>query len=155
MNDTAAAAALQLELQRVFAHPRERVFDAWTRPEALGAWMGPSEAIRAESVSVDLREGGHYRIDFVEAGEPTKRVQGTYLAIRRPERLMFTWIWAPPMPDAGVETTVIVDFEEVAAGTRVHLRHLRFATPAACELHAAGWSGTLDKFANRIDRGLL
>ncbi|MCB1890157.1 MAG: SRPBCC domain-containing protein [Rhodocyclaceae bacterium] len=153
MTDTAAD-TLQLELQRVFAHPRERVFDAWTRPEALAAWMGPTEAIRAESVCVDLREGGHYRIEFVEAGEPRKRVEGTYLTVRRPERLMFTWVWAPPFPDAGVETTVIVDFSEVPGGTRVHLRHLRFATPAVCELHLAGWNGTLDKFARRLEHGL-
>ncbi len=154
MNDTACD-ALSLELRRVFAHPRERVFEAWTRPEALAAWMGPTEAIQAEAVHVDLREGGHYQIEFVEAGEPRKRVQGTYLTVRRPERLVFTWTWAAPFPDAGVETIVIVDFREVPDGTLVHLRHLRFATSEVCEMHLAGWRGTLDKFGDRLDHDRL
>lgn len=153
MDDTVDASVLQMELRRVFAHPRERVFDAWTREEAMMAWMGPSESINAGHVSMDFREGGSYRIRFVEAGEPDKWVQGTYLTIRRPERLMFTWTWSVPVPDAGTETTVIVDFTEVPEGTLIHLRHLRFATQTVCDMHASGWAGTFDKLARRLDDG--
>jgi len=32
-----------LQMKRTFQAPRERVFRAWTDPEELARWFGPSE----------------------------------------------------------------------------------------------------------------
>lgn len=137
----------ELEIRREFAFPRELVFEAWIKPEHLAQWMGPTEDIRAEVTEADCREGGSYRYGFIEEGEPVKYVHGVYREIIRPEKLMFTWIWEEPLPDAGVESLVTIDFLETASGTEVILKHQKFAQKETCEKHHWGWSGTLDKLA--------
>lgn len=153
MDDRTARDVLELELHRVFAHARERVFDAWRRPEALMAWMGPSPAIHAVEVEMDFREGGHYRIAFDRGDGALQRVRGRYLTIDRPTRLAFTWIWCELSPADEVETTVIVDFSEHPHGTCLHLRHFRFASDPERQRHADGWRGTLDKLSGYLDDG--
>ncbi len=79
----------ELAFTRVFSAPRQRVFDAWTKPEHLVSWYGchRSSLVVCE---VDLRVGGAYR--FVarmdDGGEHT--ISGVYRDIAPPERLVFT-----------------------------------------------------------------
>ncbi|MCB1917468.1 MAG: SRPBCC domain-containing protein [Rhodocyclaceae bacterium] len=150
MDDRADHDMLALELHRVFSHSRERVFDAWRRPDALMAWMGPSAAVNATEVDMDFREGGAYRIAFDDGSGRLRRVRGRYLTIDRPKRLAFTWIWSEASPADEVETTVVLDFVEHPRGTQLHLRHLRFASAEERQRHEAGWSGTLDKLAGHL-----
>jgi uncharacterized protein YndB with AHSA1/START domain len=141
---------LELEIRREFPFPRDLVFETWINEEHLSRWMGPTENITMAVVEVDAREGGHYRLGFQENGEPLKIVHGVYETIRRPEKLVFTWIWEPPMPDAGIETLVTVEFIETPGGTDIILKHERFVSKEVCELHYQGWSGTFDKLENRL-----
>lgn len=141
---------LKLEIRREFPFPRDLVFETWVNKEHLHRWMGPTEDITMAIVEVDAREGGSYRLGFQEHGEPVKIVHGVYQAINRPEKLVFTWIWEPPMPDAGIETLVTVEFIETSKGTEILLKHERFASKEVCELHYQGWSGTFDKLENRL-----
>ncbi|MCU7928283.1 MAG: SRPBCC domain-containing protein [Candidatus Thiodiazotropha sp. (ex Dulcina madagascariensis)] len=141
---------LSLEVRRVFPFPRPMVFEAWTGAEYLHRWMGPTPAIEAKYIEIDFREGGTYRFGFIEEGEPVKYVRGLYHMIQPPEKLVFSWTWEAPQIDAGTETLVTVEFNEVAQGTEVYLRHERFASREACELHKWGWEGTFDKLGARL-----
>ena len=51
---------LSIYISRVFRAPRERVFNAWTKPEMLRKWGGPDEWAVLEAIS-DPRPGGEYR----------------------------------------------------------------------------------------------
>src|SRR5207302_3837510 len=59
-----------LTLKRRLNAPAEKVYTAWTRPEQITKWFGPSdtsEVIRAET---DVRVGGRYTLAFrTEDGE--------------------------------------------------------------------------------------
>lgn len=136
---------LSLHVKRVFLFPRHLVFAAWSSAEHLRRWMGPTPAIEARDIDIDFREGGAYRLGFVEDGEPIKYVHGVYRMIQPPEKLVFSWTWEAPQIDAGTETLVTIEFREIAGGTEVVLIHERFASGAACELHKWGWEGTFDK----------
>jgi uncharacterized protein YndB with AHSA1/START domain len=59
-----------LQLNRVIAAPRERVFAAWTTPEAIKVWFGP-ESCRVLDAQVDLRVGG--RILFSAVNQAARR----------------------------------------------------------------------------------
>jgi len=48
-----------LRLNRVIAAPPERVFAAWTTPDAIKVWFGPADC-RVLDARVDLRVGGEY-----------------------------------------------------------------------------------------------
>jgi uncharacterized protein YndB with AHSA1/START domain len=49
-------------VSRVFAAPRDFVFDAFTKPELLRKWWGP-EGFTLSGVEMDLRVGGAVRFD--------------------------------------------------------------------------------------------
>ena len=53
---TQTRSGAKLRLARTFAAPRERVFRAWTEPEALKRWLSP-ETHETPSAEVDLRAG--------------------------------------------------------------------------------------------------
>ena len=52
--------APRLSLTRDFAASVERLWTAWTRPEAMLRWLGPVEWPASE-VRADIREGGAWR----------------------------------------------------------------------------------------------
>lgn len=67
--------AKQLDFDRTYDAPLDRVWHAWTDPEALRQWWGPENTTVAEC-EVDLRVGGELRI-VMEAGEGMGKYQGT------------------------------------------------------------------------------
>src|SRR5436190_169793 len=90
---TKTAENVKLEIKRLIKAPRERVFDAWTRPEQLKQWMGPDEDMTIASVKIDLRVGGKFRIQMKAPDGESYTAVGTYREVRAPERLVFTWDW--------------------------------------------------------------
>jgi len=98
---------------------------------------------------IDLREGGSYRMEGRERGAKWS-VWGTYLEVRPPERLVYTWLWSHDpgkLGDDEGDTTVTVEFREHGGRTELVLTHERFASAAAREDHARGWKTCLDRLA--------
>lgn len=65
-----------LTVTRVFDAPRTLVYRAFTEPEQLAAWWGPTGSVRPlDEMDFDVRPGGHQR--FVEAfpDDPTIRAE--------------------------------------------------------------------------------
>ena len=50
-----------LQLTRFIRAPRDKVFDAFVKPEMLAAWMG-SRGTQVDSAQADAREGGAWRV---------------------------------------------------------------------------------------------
>ena len=51
----------ELHMKRVFAAPRQMVFDAWTKPEIVAQWWGPA-GFTTPVCEIDARNGGALRI---------------------------------------------------------------------------------------------
>jgi uncharacterized protein YndB with AHSA1/START domain len=74
-------------LTRTFSAPRERVFEAWTRPEHVAQWWDPAGERLTECV-IDLRPGGVFK--FVNKGSAdAPPFGGVYREIAPPEQLVF------------------------------------------------------------------
>jgi uncharacterized protein YndB with AHSA1/START domain len=140
---------IKLEITRVIRASRQRVFDAWTRPEYVRQWFSPGGNKMVQDAAMDLRVGGGYRLQMqgeneeCDNGNEAKRnsvVTGTYRKVVPHELLIFTWKinW----DDSG-ETLVTVAFRDVAGGTEVRLTHERFATETLRDQHEAGWTSVL------------
>ena len=54
----------EIVLVKLLNHPRDKVFAAWMKPEALTAWFGPTD-LGIETHEADIREGGVWRFDMV------------------------------------------------------------------------------------------
>jgi uncharacterized protein YndB with AHSA1/START domain len=76
-------------ITREFAAPRQRVFDAHTRPELLKRWFGP-RGWRLVVCEVDLRPGGAWHYVLHGPGGEEMALHGRYLDIDPPNRLVMT-----------------------------------------------------------------
>ena len=130
-----------LTINRIIRAPRERVFAAWTDPEALKQWWGPGPVVCPEA-HVDLREGGAYRIANRQEDGSITWIEGTFERVRAPEELVYTWNVSIL---SGGPTLVRVRFLPHPSGTEIVLTHERFAVEAVRDMHGEGWNGCLDK----------
>jgi uncharacterized protein YndB with AHSA1/START domain len=142
---------LTLELTRVIKASRQRVFDAWTRPEYMRQWFGPKEKGVGE-IDLNPHAGGDYRIEMRGADcagvvggidlNRTSMVAGRYVKVVPHELLVFTWRGDWNIEE---ETLVTVALRDVEGGTEVKLTHERFTTEASRDQHEHGWTGSFEK----------
>jgi uncharacterized protein YndB with AHSA1/START domain len=110
----------EIAMTRVFDAPRDKVFDAWTKPELLKRWLGAFEGWSMPVCEVDLKVGGAYR--FVWRGNGRDMgMGGVYREVARPERLVATEQFDEPWyPGAAqVTTTLAEDRGKTTATTTV------------------------------------
>ena len=110
---------LEFRVERVFDHPIERVWAAYTDPALIPQWWGNDTTVDR----LDVREGGGYR--FVsKAGEGQEfATTGDFLEVNPPTRLVQTF----GMEGMGKPHTQTIEFERVGEGTRLSVTS-RFET---------------------------
>lgn len=142
-------ATFDLTLRRSIRAPRERVFDAFVKPEMMKAWMCP-RGMTLPVCETDPRVGGTFRITMRSRDREEFTAAGTYREVVRPERLVYTWEWQgremPPM-----ETLITVTFREAAGVTEVEMNHAGFPDAALRDNHVSGWQGCLNKLVDAQD----
>jgi len=137
-----------LEITRVFDAPREAVWREWTEPERFADWFGgPQSEVPLSSVSMDVRPGGSFRLTmFAERGEI--RWKGEYREVVEPERLVFT---ISDQPGDEAYELVTVELVDLADGrTEMRLEQRGRMSPEQYERAGEGWSGFLDRVAERL-----
>ena len=99
----------------------------------------------AAGSTIDARPGGRVLIRYPNAVEAT----GEVVEVSPPERIIFTYGYAPPaLPPPG-GSLVTIRLEAASRGTRLHLVH-EFADAAARDHHVQGWRYQLSLFANVV-----
>jgi uncharacterized protein YndB with AHSA1/START domain len=80
-----------IEIRRVYAAPRERVWRAWTEPAQLVRWWGKRGwTARLDTIELDVRPGGMFRVTTVNDEDGSEMTsEGTYSEVDPPERLAF------------------------------------------------------------------
>jgi len=137
---------------RVFAAPRDLVFEASTRPEHVKKWWGP-RGFTVTVCEIDLRPGGAYR--FVQSGPDGNEYpfKGVYREVVPPEQLVYTQIFdVPGLSDH--ELLVSVTFNEHDGATLLTGRLLFESVEdrvAAMETGMAqGMAETLDRLEEHL-----
>lgn len=150
MADPATQEDTTLRITRQFEAPRERVFRAWTDPQALKRWWIPADGFSVDGADVDLRVGGHYRLAMRNPQGEVFYLTGAYREVRAPERLVYTWRWEGTQMDGIGESLVTVEFRSRGRATEVDITHERFPDTAVRDRHGGGWGGCLDCLAKWI-----
>ncbi|MBB4840535.1 uncharacterized protein YndB with AHSA1/START domain [Sphingomonas kyeonggiensis] len=141
----------EVTIDRVFAAPRELVFDCMTRSEHLEKWWGP-HGFDVPFCESDARPGGKVRIDM-RGPEPygTNPVQGEFEAVDRPERLVMVLRGFPGEDGSwGIEhRTTMVFTDAPGGGTRMQMStvvlQVSEALLPALDGMREGWSQSFEK----------
>jgi len=136
-----------LTLKRHYTVPVERVFRAWTDPEALRQWFGPEKSGKVLVSETDLKIGGRYRIVVETPSGEQHRVGGVYREIVPNEKLVFTWAWEST-PER--ESVVTVRMKRAGDGTDLTLTHEQFFDEPARDRHQQGWTKTLEQLGDYL-----
>ena len=148
-------------ITRAFAAPRTRVWDAWTRPEALARWFGP-KGTSGTVLAFDLRPGGEWRgrMDMPDGGAMYSKF--VFREIEPMSRLVWVHgfadaevnrIRAPFAAQFPLEMLTRVLFADEGEGTRIELSWTPLdATPeeeaffaSMMESMNGGWSGSFEQ----------
>lgn len=144
---------LKLEMKRVIRASRQRVFDAWTRPETIRLWFGPGRELG--EVLADAEVGGEYSFTMLTKVDAdgcdvtqTSSAKGRYVRVEPYDLLQFTWIgsWDP-----SVESMVTLTFTDVEGGTELAFVQQRFSSEASRDQHSFGWTAGLDKLKQVLE----
>jgi uncharacterized protein YndB with AHSA1/START domain len=131
-------------LRRTYDAPRQRVFEAWTKPELAAKFLGPGD-LTVPEIELDVRTGGAYRIVMLLPDGERYIATGTYRDVRAPERLSMTWRWQEDDPADEHDSLLTLEFNEVAGGTELVLTHEQLASVESGERHTHGWNQILDQ----------
>jgi uncharacterized protein YndB with AHSA1/START domain len=140
--DTREESRPELRLRRTYPVAAEKVWRAWTDPQALSAWFGPGEPNSVTLADMDVRPGGRYRIRFHTPDREEHEVSGAYEVVEPQRRLVFSWAWRST-PDR--VSRVSVELRPVPEGTVLDFLHERFFDVTARDNHRRGWTATFDK----------
>ena len=152
-------------IARVFDAPREKVWKAWTDPEAVKLWWGPKD-FTAPHISIDLRVGGRFVYsmrgagldgavkDYWNIGEHKEIVPMTKIVTT----MSFADEQRKPVPASHYglpgkwpkEVLVTATFADIKDGkTRLTVQETGIPREVA-ELSRLGWEQQLDKFADAL-----
>ena len=151
---------IKLQITRVLSAPRELVFKAWTDAAQFQHWFSAAACHggSVQSVKLDARVGGRYRLQVRRADGEYYTTVGTYRVVNPPERLVFTWQFEkdgagdefgevePP------EMLVTVEFKARGQQTELTLTHEKFASIESRNGHNEGWNrcfDALEKFVGK------
>jgi uncharacterized protein YndB with AHSA1/START domain len=132
-----------LNLRRHYPVAPEKVWRAWTDPEAVKRWWGPMPGEPVSVAELDVRVGGRFRIVFGGPEGKDNECAGTYKEVVPNRKLVFTWSWPNTTPDR--ISVVTIEFVRSGTGTELLFRHEQFYDEAARDGHKRGWTGSLDK----------
>jgi uncharacterized protein YndB with AHSA1/START domain len=134
-----------VEIRRCLAAAPGKVFGAFADAALVSRWLSPSPEVALHVLHYDFREGGAYRFAYRVPGGETMHVNGTFRAIERPSRIVFSWIIEPPDEHAGIRSEVTVRIAPDGDGAALVIRHEQLTQAGAARRHAEGWSGALDR----------
>jgi uncharacterized protein YndB with AHSA1/START domain len=119
-------ATYEVNISRYFDAPPELVYRAFIDPEQLSQWFGPLMfTVPLDTVSVDAKVGGHWRMTMVGKDNPDWRapVDATFTEVVENQLLVGYDVAKdfPGLPD-GTKITMSIEFIPEGEGTRLELR---------------------------------
>jgi uncharacterized protein YndB with AHSA1/START domain len=132
-----------LNLSRSYPVAPEKVWRAWTDPQALKKWWGPGSDEPVSAAELDVRVVGRFRIVLGGPDGKDHECAGVYREVVPNRKLVFTWTWPNTTPER--ESLVTVEFRAVGNGTELDFLHEQLFDETVRDDHKRGWSSSFDK----------
>lgn len=127
-------------MQREYAAPPERVFEAWTNVELLSQWFGCGPNMLWTVHEWDVRVGGQLYVSLMFEKGPFE-VRGEFLEVEPPRHLRYRF-----GPDQFVDATI----EPHGRGSRLTVRHSGLPNQDMCNIISGGWTNGLTQLATLL-----
>ncbi len=139
----------QVKLHRVFTAPVERVYKAFTDPDAMAAWLPPYGFV-CKVHHMDFKIGGSYRMTFINfTSGKGHSFGGDYLEIIPHELLKYSDKFDDPNMPGQMITTIT--FRKVMCGTELIAVQEGIPEVIPVEMCYLGWQESLDKLKRLVE----
>jgi len=157
---TKAAAPVALNMKRVFAVPRERLFAAFATQEQMDHWMCRDAADHViKCLKFDFRVGGGIETEIRTPKKDLYRMHMEFREITRPSKISFTWghehvaMDGKSLGETLTGTLVTFEFHDRGDSTELELTHQFLPTRHEYDDHKQGWAGCLDELGEFVGKG--
>ena len=138
-----------VKLHRVLNAPPERIYRAFTDPEAMVKWL-PPHGFTAKVSLMDVRVGGEYKMSFKNL--TTQKIQsfgGKYIEIKPNEQITYTDKFDDPsMPG---EMLTKITFKKVICGTELNIIQEGIPNMIPVEMCYMGWQQSLQLLTQLVE----
>ena len=142
-----------IELNRVFDSPRERMYSAFADPDQFARWYGPAGfPVPRDTIDIDARVGGKHRFTMVGEADPSMRTtfDGNFTKVVANQLLASTGTWhGIPGQESGWRSNLHVEFLDYEGKTRVVVREGPHPEGTA-DLGRQAWEMMFDKLDSLI-----
>ena len=138
-----------VRLHRVLRGTPERVYRAFTTPDAMAKWL-PPYGFTCKVHHMDAKVGGTYRMSFTNFTTGNGHsFGGVYRELIPNERLVYTDRFEDPsMPDEMVTT---ITLKQVACGTEITAVQEGIPAMIPVESCYLGWQESMEQLAKLVD----
>lgn len=102
----------EIMMTRAFNAPRQLVYDYYTRPELLERWLHGPDGWLLSVRKNDVTVGGAFRWEWLNADGRAMGMQGVYLDILRPQRIVRTEIFDQDWTGGESTGTLLLDEQD-------------------------------------------
>ena len=137
----------EIQIERVFNAPRDRVWRAMTEPDLVAQWWGRGNKL--DIVRMEVERGGHWR--YVEHSDHgTHGFERRYREVTPPERIVSTFEWDGMPGHVAVETMTLEDLGD--GRTRLVTRSIFHTTEERDGMLNSGMEGGVNESYDALDR---
>ena len=138
-----------IHVERVFNAPRDRVWEALTKPELVSQWWGRGNKLDVETH--ELRRGGHWR--FVEHSDgQTHGFEGRFREVTPPSKLVYSFEWDGMPAHVIIESITLEDLGD--GRTRMITDSLFHTAEERDGMMGSGMEGGMNESYEALDRVL-
>jgi uncharacterized protein YndB with AHSA1/START domain len=138
-----------VRLHRILRSPPERLYRAFTDPDAMAKWL-PPDGFTGRVHEMDVRVGGRYRMSFTNFSTGSSHAfGGTYLELKPGERIRYTDRFDDPNLSGEMVTTV--SLAQVSCGTELAVVQEGIPDVIPTEVCYLGWQESLALLARLVE----
>ena len=140
-------------LHRIFTANPEKIYRAFTQPNALISWIPPNGFI-ASIDEMNVKVGGSFKMSFINfTTEKINSFGGKYLELKKNEFLRYTDKFDNPELKGEIITSVWL--KKVSCGTEIKIIQEGIPEVIPIEMCYLGWQESLEKLKKLVETEIL
>lgn len=138
-----------VSLHRVFTAAPEKVFRAFTEPNAMASWIPPNGFVCVVH-RMDVEIGGHYKMSFINfTTGKGQSFGGEYLELKPNEFIKYSDRFDDPNLPGEMITSVWL--KKVSCGTEIKITQENIPAMIPTEMCYLGWQESLEKLKKLVE----